>query len=99
MTRSLLYLAYFFPPRGGAAVQRSLKFAKYLPQFGWRPLVVANGGSVNDHVTKAQDPTLLQELPEGAVVRYTTLTADEEQQYQRAQSRRPSLTSAMARVN
>ena len=47
MTRSVLYLAYFFPPRGGAAVQRSLKFAKYLPEFGWRPLVVANGGAID----------------------------------------------------
>ncbi len=28
-------VAYFFPPLGGAGVQRSLKFAKYLPQEGW----------------------------------------------------------------
>src|SRR3954452_9300935 len=87
LTRSVLYLAYFFPPRGGAAVQRSLKFARYLPQFGWRPLVVANGGLVRDTATQVQDPTLLRELPPDAVVRYTSLTDDEKKDYVRAQSK------------
>src|SRR4051794_39505358 len=87
LTQSVLYLAYFFPPRGGAAVQRSLKFARYLPQFGWRPLVVANGGVVRDTATQVQDPTLLGELPPDAVVRYTSLTDDEKKDYDRAQSK------------
>src|SRR5882757_9895393 len=87
MNRSVLYLAYFFPPRGGAAVQRSLKFAKYLPEFGWRPLVVANGGSNQDSATSVQDPTLLKELADGAVVRYTSLNAVEKRRYERAQSK------------
>ena len=89
MSHSLFYLAYFFPPRGGAAVQRSLKFAKYLPQFGWEPLVVANGGATvqQDNATKVQDPTLLEELSDDAVVRYTTLTPDEKRDYDRAQSK------------
>jgi glycosyltransferase involved in cell wall biosynthesis len=87
MSRSVLYLAYFFPPRGGAAVQRSLKFAKYLPEFGWRPLVVANGGAIEDKTLKVQDPTMLKELPEGAVVRYTALNERENRRYLRAQSK------------
>lgn len=29
-----------FPPRGGGGVQRTAKFAKYLPEFGWTPTVV-----------------------------------------------------------
>jgi glycosyltransferase involved in cell wall biosynthesis len=87
MSRSVLYLAYFFPPRGGAAVQRSLKFAKYLPQFGWRPLVVANGGAVEDKTLKVQDPTMLKELPGDAVVRYTSLTPAENKRYVRSQSK------------
>lgn len=87
MNRSLLYLAYFFPPRGGAAVQRSLKFAKYLPQFGWRPLVVANGGGQKDNSLKVQDPTMLKELPADAVVRYTALNDAEERRYQKSQSK------------
>lgn len=84
---TVLYLAYFFPPRGGAAVQRSLKFAKYLPEFGWRPIVVANGGSIQDNATKVQDPTLLKELPEGTVVRYTALNDEDERRYTRAQKK------------
>ncbi len=40
-------LAYYFPPLGGAGVQRAVKLAQYLPAFGWEPVVVtgpANGG-------------------------------------------------------
>jgi glycosyltransferase involved in cell wall biosynthesis len=86
--RSVLYLAYFFPPRGGAGVQRSLKFAKYLPEFGWRPIVVSNGGAANgDNATKVQDPTLLEELAPETIVRCTTLTADEKQVHDKAQAK------------
>ncbi|MCA9728915.1 MAG: glycosyltransferase, partial [Candidatus Eisenbacteria bacterium] len=38
--KRVLYLAYFFPPLGGAGVQRSLKFARYLPENGWLPHVL-----------------------------------------------------------
>src|SRR3954469_11997875 len=98
MNRSLLYLAYFFPPRGGSAVQRSLKFAKYLPQFGWRPLVVANGGGQHDNVQKGHDPTMLKELPAEAVVRYTALNDAEEKRYQKSLSKfrqRMNVTDSM----
>jgi glycosyltransferase involved in cell wall biosynthesis len=37
--RKVLMIAYAFPPTGGPGVQRPAKFAKYLPQFGWRPIV------------------------------------------------------------
>src|SRR5688572_32225630 len=81
MSKSLLFLSYLFPPRGGAGVQRSLKFAKYLPQYQWRPLIVANGGTAEDKVTKIQDPTLLKDLPGDTVVRYTSLTDRERRRY------------------
>ena len=32
-------IAYAFPPTGGSGVQRSAKFAKYLPRYGWLPTV------------------------------------------------------------
>lgn len=35
----VLMISCAFPPTGGPGVQRSAKFAKYLPQFGWRPIV------------------------------------------------------------
>ena len=86
LDRSLLFLAYFFPPRGGAGVQRSVKFAKYLPQFGWKPLVIAHGGMA-DNASGVMDPTLLKDLPSGNVVRYTALMQGEKDQYFRAQKK------------
>jgi glycosyltransferase involved in cell wall biosynthesis len=38
--RSCLLIAYYYPPGGGVGVQRALKFSKYLPEFGWRPVVL-----------------------------------------------------------
>jgi glycosyltransferase involved in cell wall biosynthesis len=83
LSRSLLYLSYLFPPRGGAGVQRSLKFAKYLPDLGWRPLIVANGARASDGVTQMQDNTLLKDLPPDTVIRYTKDEAHLEQKWRR----------------
>ncbi|SHK16378.1 glycosyltransferase family 4 protein [Rhodothermus profundi] len=38
--RYVLLVTYYFPPAGGAAVQRFLKFARYLPAYDWRPVVL-----------------------------------------------------------
>jgi hypothetical protein len=86
LDRTLLFLAYFFPPRGGAGVQRSVKFAKYLPQFGWKPLVIAHGGMA-DNASGVMDPTLLKDLPADHIVRYTALMQGEKDQYYRAQKK------------
>lgn len=37
----MLIVTYWFPPFGGGGVQRTLKFVKYLPSLGWRPVVLA----------------------------------------------------------
>ena len=34
-------VAFHFPPSGAVAAQRAHKFARYLPEFGWTPIVVA----------------------------------------------------------
>ncbi|MDR0874330.1 MAG: glycosyltransferase, partial [Prevotellaceae bacterium] len=36
----ILIITYYFPPSGGSGVQRWLKFVKYLPKFGWQPVVL-----------------------------------------------------------
>ena len=56
--RRVLVIAYYFPPMGLSGVQRTLKFVKYLPQFGWHPtvLTVIPGGYF------AKDESLLGEL-------------------------------------
>jgi glycosyltransferase involved in cell wall biosynthesis len=38
--RRVLLISYTFPPVGGAGVQRSAKFAKYLPHHGWQVSVL-----------------------------------------------------------
>lgn len=39
-SRKILIITYYWPPCGGAGVQRWLKFSKYLPEYGWEPFVV-----------------------------------------------------------
>ena len=56
--RNVLVIAYYFPPMGLSGVQRTLKFVKYLPQFGWQPTVI----TVTPTGYFAQDYTLLDEL-------------------------------------
>jgi hypothetical protein len=63
-----------------------VKFAKYLPQFGWKPLVIAHGGMA-DNASGVMDPTLLKDLPADHIVRYTALMQGEKDQYYRAQKK------------
>lgn len=56
--RHVLIIAYYFPPMGLSGVQRTLKFVKYLPQFGWQPTVL----TVTPTGYFAQDYTLLEEI-------------------------------------
>jgi hypothetical protein len=39
MGRRVLIITYYWPPLAGSGVQRWLKFAKYLPDFGWEPVI------------------------------------------------------------
>src|SRR5688500_16689386 len=60
MTR-VLYCAYYFPPAGGAGVQRNSKFAKYLPELGVRPLVLTGPGAADDRWSP-EDASLGEEI-------------------------------------
>ena len=57
----VLILTYYFPPSGGAGVQRWLKFVKYLPQFDVEPIVL----TVDEHDASYPqiDNQLLNEVP------------------------------------
>ena len=63
----VLMIPYHFPPVGGAGAQRSLKFARYLPENGCRPAVVTGTGSTRGRWTPV-DSTLSDEIPEGILV-------------------------------
>ncbi len=38
--KKILIITYYWPPCGGVGVQRWLRFIKYLPQYGWEPVVL-----------------------------------------------------------
>jgi glycosyltransferase involved in cell wall biosynthesis len=64
MSRKVLVISYFFPPLGGAGVQRTLKFVAYLPENGYEPLVLTT--RARDY--PAKDASLLADLPAGTLV-------------------------------
>lgn len=57
--KKVLIISYYFPPSGGPGVQRVLKFVKYLPEFGWQPVVL----TVKNGDFPARDESLMQEIP------------------------------------
>ncbi|MCI0531462.1 MAG: glycosyltransferase [candidate division Zixibacteria bacterium] len=62
--KKVLIVTYYFPPLGGAGVQRMLKFARYLPEFGWEPTIL----TVKPIRYPSNDQSLLAELPENVKV-------------------------------
>lgn len=58
--KSVLVIAYFFPPLGGGGVQRTLGFVRHLPSFGYQPVVLAAAPSV---AYWAMDESLLADVP------------------------------------
>jgi len=43
--KKVLIITYYWPPAGGIAVHRCLKFAKYLREFGWEPIIHTADGA------------------------------------------------------
>lgn len=68
----VLMIAYYFPPMGLSGVQRTAKFVKYLPEFGWKPIVL----TIHPTAYFAYDDTLLQELSHPAIEIVRTGTHD-----------------------
>lgn len=62
--KRVLVVSYYWPPSGGGGVQRWLKFAKLLPEFGWDPVVV----TPSNPDVPVTDPSLLNEVHEGVEV-------------------------------
>lgn len=62
--KRVLIITYYWPPAGGGGVQRWVKFAKYLNDFGWQPVIftVENG---NYPIT---DLNLQNEIPDNMEV-------------------------------
>ncbi|MDX1906785.1 MAG: glycosyltransferase [Bacteroidia bacterium] len=62
--KKVLLITYYWPPSGGAGVQRCLKLVKYFRSFGWEPIVY----TAADAAYPILDPSLARDVPEGQVV-------------------------------
>ena len=56
--KKVLVIAYYFPPLGLSGVQRTVKFVKYLEQYGWKPTVL----TVSHTGYYAKDESMLREM-------------------------------------
>ncbi len=62
--KRLLIITYYWPPTGGSGVQRWVKFSKYLPAFGWQPVIY----TPENPERLAFDESLLADIPECAEI-------------------------------
>ena len=62
--RKVLIITYYWPPSGGAGVQRWLKFSKYLREYGWEPVIY----TPENPEAPAVDHSLENDIPEGITV-------------------------------
>ncbi len=58
--KKILIITYYWPPAGGPGVQRWLKFAKYLPEFGWDPVIYTPANPSYPLL----DESLLKDIPQ-----------------------------------
>lgn len=70
--RRVLVLAYYFPPMGLSGVQRTSKFVKYLPRFGWCPTVI----TCEPRGYFAYDASLLAEIEAVGITVHRTTSWD-----------------------
>jgi glycosyltransferase involved in cell wall biosynthesis len=62
--KKVLIITYYWPPSGGAGVQRWLKFTKYLREFGWEPVIYTpSNGEI-----PVVDNSLIKDIPNGITV-------------------------------
>jgi glycosyltransferase involved in cell wall biosynthesis len=62
--KKILIITYYWPPAGGPGVQRWLKFAKYLPDFGIQPIVYVPENPTYPII----DENLIKEVSDKAIV-------------------------------
>lgn len=58
--KKVLIITYYWPPSGGAGVQRWLQFSKYLYKLNWEPIIY----TPSNPEAPSEDITLLQGFPE-----------------------------------
>lgn len=56
--KKCLIISYYWPPCGGASVQRWTRFVKYLPLFGWKPTVITTLDGDYPFIDKSLEQTI-----------------------------------------
>lgn len=59
--KRVLIITYYWPPSGGIGVLRCLKFAKYLRQFGWEPIIYTASNPHYPYIDHSND----KDIPKG----------------------------------
>ncbi len=72
MKRTVLLIAYHFPPSAASGAFRLLGFARHLPKFDWNVAVVAPPGMP----WEPSDPQLAEQVPPETLVRSTPYPSD-----------------------
>ena len=67
--KKVLIVSYYFPPLGLSGVQRAAKFAKYLPDYGWEPVIL----TVKDIYYYHKDQSLIDDISRCEVIRTASL--------------------------
>lgn len=86
--KKLLLISFFFPPILSGGVFRPLKFAKYLPDHGWKTTVL----TVREFGYKDEDESLLQEIGDHVEIQRTRFWS-----YRNAKSKIKGLIEKAAR--
>jgi glycosyltransferase involved in cell wall biosynthesis len=85
--QKVLIVTYYWPPGSGAGVQRWLKFSKYLPQYGWEPVILTIDPDFAAY--PAIDYSMINEVPDNLIV-YKTKAKDYFRFYKKDKSKIPS---------
>ncbi|HXB10407.1 MAG TPA: glycosyltransferase family 4 protein [Bacteroidia bacterium] len=67
--KKALIITYYWPPSGGAGVQRWLKFVKYLRDYGWEPIVY----TPSNPESPTNDTSLEKDIPKGITILKTEI--------------------------
>ncbi|MCI5057957.1 MAG: glycosyl transferase family 1, partial [Flavobacteriales bacterium] len=62
--KKVLIVTYYWPPSGGAGVQRWLKFTKYIREYGWEPVIY----TIDNGEIPVEDQSLSSDIPENLTV-------------------------------
>lgn len=60
--KKVLIITYYWPPAGGSAVYRWLKFTKYLREFGWEPVIYTAENGEYPELDPANEKDIPQDI-------------------------------------